>query len=335
MACGFSGHGFKFVPVVGEILADLATTGTTPHPIALFDPRRLQEAPHDHDRRCRPACCRPCPAPYYTDPAVFAAEQERIFERCGSARVRGADLAATRAPSAPCRSGRESVLLVRGRDGRVRGVPQRLPAPRRPAVRRGAEGRCGGPAVPVPRLDLRPDRQAGRRARTWRDARHRPRGVRAAPGARPGVAGLRLGVPRRRAAVVRRRGAGRRRRTASATSTRSTRYGVEHLALGPADRATTCAANWKLIVENFMECYHCATIHPELTGVLPGVRRGVRGAVLRGARRRVRPRTSQGFTVDGGAGVTAHARASPRTRTAATTRSRSGRRCSSTWCPTT
>jgi sarcosine oxidase len=41
IACGFSGHGFKFVPVVGEILADLATTGTTPHPISLFDPRRF------------------------------------------------------------------------------------------------------------------------------------------------------------------------------------------------------------------------------------------------------------------------------------------------------
>jgi len=41
IACGFSGHGFKFVPVVGEILADLATTGATAHPISLFDPRRL------------------------------------------------------------------------------------------------------------------------------------------------------------------------------------------------------------------------------------------------------------------------------------------------------
>ncbi|MFF5070733.1 N-methyl-L-tryptophan oxidase [Micromonospora olivasterospora] len=40
VACGFSGHGFKFVPVVGEILADLATTGATEHPIGLFDPRR-------------------------------------------------------------------------------------------------------------------------------------------------------------------------------------------------------------------------------------------------------------------------------------------------------
>jgi sarcosine oxidase len=41
VAAGFSGHGFKFVPVVGEIVADLATTGTTAHPIGLFDPQRL------------------------------------------------------------------------------------------------------------------------------------------------------------------------------------------------------------------------------------------------------------------------------------------------------
>jgi sarcosine oxidase len=40
VACGFSGHGFKFVPVVGEILADLATEGATAHPIGLFDPAR-------------------------------------------------------------------------------------------------------------------------------------------------------------------------------------------------------------------------------------------------------------------------------------------------------
>lgn len=40
IACGFSGHGFKFVPVVGEILADLALTGATAHPIDLFDPQR-------------------------------------------------------------------------------------------------------------------------------------------------------------------------------------------------------------------------------------------------------------------------------------------------------
>ncbi len=41
IACGFSGHGFKFVPVVGEVLADLALEGSTPHPIGLFDPTRF------------------------------------------------------------------------------------------------------------------------------------------------------------------------------------------------------------------------------------------------------------------------------------------------------
>jgi sarcosine oxidase len=45
VACGFSGHGFKFVPVVGEILADLAIDGTTRHRIALFDPLRFESAP--------------------------------------------------------------------------------------------------------------------------------------------------------------------------------------------------------------------------------------------------------------------------------------------------
>lgn len=36
IACGFSGHGFKFVPVVGEILADLAIKGETDLPIGFL-----------------------------------------------------------------------------------------------------------------------------------------------------------------------------------------------------------------------------------------------------------------------------------------------------------
>jgi sarcosine oxidase len=36
LAAGFSGHGFKFAPVIGEILADLAIDGQTQHPIGLF-----------------------------------------------------------------------------------------------------------------------------------------------------------------------------------------------------------------------------------------------------------------------------------------------------------
>jgi len=36
-----SGHGYKFASVVGEILADLATSGATRHPIDLFSPLRF------------------------------------------------------------------------------------------------------------------------------------------------------------------------------------------------------------------------------------------------------------------------------------------------------
>jgi sarcosine oxidase len=41
IACGFSGHGYKFCSVVGEILTDLVTEGSTDHPIGLFSPARL------------------------------------------------------------------------------------------------------------------------------------------------------------------------------------------------------------------------------------------------------------------------------------------------------
>ena len=43
IACGFSGHGFKFVPAVGEVLADLILDATTRHSIDLFDPMRFTE----------------------------------------------------------------------------------------------------------------------------------------------------------------------------------------------------------------------------------------------------------------------------------------------------
>jgi len=42
IAAGFSGHGYKFCSVVGEILADLTTEGKTDHPIGLFSPERLR-----------------------------------------------------------------------------------------------------------------------------------------------------------------------------------------------------------------------------------------------------------------------------------------------------
>lgn len=44
IACGFSGHGFKFASVVGEIMADLAMHGRTEHPIGFLGLKRFGRA---------------------------------------------------------------------------------------------------------------------------------------------------------------------------------------------------------------------------------------------------------------------------------------------------
>ena len=62
------------------------------------------------------------------------------------------------------------------------------------------------------------------------------------------------------------------------------------------------AANWKLIVENFMECYHCATIHPELTSVLPEFADGYAAQYYVGHGAAFGAEV-QGFTVDGTEGL--------------------------------
>ncbi len=40
-ACGFSGHGFKFAPVIGEALADLALDGATGLPVGFLSAARF------------------------------------------------------------------------------------------------------------------------------------------------------------------------------------------------------------------------------------------------------------------------------------------------------
>ncbi len=46
------------------------------------------------------------------------------------------------------------------------------------------------------------------------------------------------------------------------------RYGLSGLVVG-ARRRYEVAANWKIILENFQECYHCSAIHPELVDQVP------------------------------------------------------------------
>jgi len=40
-ACGFSGHGFKFAPVIGSVLADWVTMGQTREPVEFLRAARL------------------------------------------------------------------------------------------------------------------------------------------------------------------------------------------------------------------------------------------------------------------------------------------------------
>jgi sarcosine oxidase len=43
VAAGFSGHGFKFVPVVGEVVADLVLRGETPYDLGFLAPTRFSD----------------------------------------------------------------------------------------------------------------------------------------------------------------------------------------------------------------------------------------------------------------------------------------------------
>ena len=66
-----------------------------------------------------PSLLRTLPGSAYADPGVFALEQERIFERMWICAVRASDVADA-GSFRTVQVGRESVLIVRTRDGDVR-----------------------------------------------------------------------------------------------------------------------------------------------------------------------------------------------------------------------
>ena len=228
---------------------------------------------------------RTLPGSAYTDPVVFAAEQERIFEPSWTCVAAASDLAA---PGAfrTVTVGRESVIVVRGRDGALRAFlnvcrhrGSQLCSEPAGQLRRNLQ--CGyhawtydltGKLVAAPNLTSMPDVDRVEYSllpvhlrewigQVWLCLGDSP------PSFEDEVQG----------AIVERLG----------DLATIDAWGIPDLALG---RRITydVAANWKLIVENFMECYHCATIHPELTEVLPEFADGLRRAVLRRPRRGVR-----------------------------------------------
>ncbi|MFJ8647790.1 aromatic ring-hydroxylating dioxygenase subunit alpha [Streptomyces sp. NPDC093546] len=238
------------------------------------------------------------PGASYTDPDVFRREQERLFEAMWFCAVRSADL---ERPGAfrTVQVGRESVIVTRNRAGELRAFLNvcrhrgaRLCLEESGDVRRTL--RCAyhawtydldGRLVAAPHLARMPDIDRVAyglvtvHLREWL-----------------GYAWVCLAgePPSFEETVI---GAAVERLGDAASIER---YRTEELALG---RRITydVKANWKLIVENFMECYHCATIHPELVGVLPEFAGGYAAQYYVGHGAAF-GEDVKGFTVDGGEG---------------------------------
>ncbi|GIE36391.1 (2Fe-2S) ferredoxin [Actinoplanes italicus] len=240
------------------------------------------------------------PGHYYTDPAIFSAEQELIFERMWFCVVRGSDVA-NPGQYRTVTVGRESVLVTRSRDGAARAFLNvcrhrgaRLCGDEAGSVKRtfrcmyhawayDLDGRlvAAPNLVKMPDVDrvefgLRPLQVREWLGYVWVCLADDP------PSFEEDVMG----------ACVERLG----------DLDAIDRYRLSELHVGRRIRYDV-RANWKLIIENFMECYHCATIHPELVRVLPEFAGGYAAQYYVGHGAEFGPDIS-GFTVDGGPGVT-------------------------------
>jgi Rieske 2Fe-2S family protein len=239
------------------------------------------------------------PGDQYTDPEIFALEQERIFEAMWFCAARASELARP-GQFRTFQVGRESVLISRSRDGSIRAFLNicrhrgaKLCTAESGEVKRAFQ--CpyhawtyglDGKLVAAPNLTSMPDIDRVEyglvkvHVREWLGyvwvcLADTP------PSFEEDVIGD----------VVSRLG------DAEAIE----RYDIDNLSVGKRI-VYEVKANWKLIIENFMECYHCATIHPELTEVLPEFADGFAAQYYVGHGAEF-GEEAKGFTVDGSEGL--------------------------------
>ncbi len=209
------------------------------------------------------------PSDYYRSAEMYARERERIFCREWLCVGRETDVPNPGDSTVLDVLG-ESILLVRNESGTLRGfynVCRHRGAqlcgtslPGRPT--RGRRGGRQANSLPVSLLDLQSRWRSGRGA-LYRGRRACE--VLALPGRGRELGRLRLRSPD----AYRCETAGRPvgcdsdadppLSTGAASSRSHIRYDV--------------AANWKIIVENYNECYHCGGVHPELCDIVPAFRR--------------------------------------------------------------
>jgi len=202
---------------------------------------------------------------YYTDPGILAAEFERIFEREWYYAGRADEVAAP-GRFIRRRVGRETIVLVRGRDQVIRGFLNvcRHRGAQLCLTDRGEAGktiRCpyhawtyglDGQLVAAPDWRALNGVDRGRyrlhqvHVATWEGL------IWVSLAGQPGPLDEQL----RPQIEARLAGYGT-----------FERYRLGELKVG-ARAEYDVAANWKLICENFQECYHCRNIHPELVATI-------------------------------------------------------------------
>jgi len=248
--------------------------------------------------RLPPSLLSTLPGRYYTDSSIFEAEQEKVFETMWFCAARSAELPKP-GDFKTVQIGRESVLVSRARDGGLRAFLNvcrhrgaRLCTEDSGSVKRSFQ--CpyhawtyglDGKLIAAPNLASMPDidrTEYGLHTVHLREWLGYAWVCLAAepPSFEDDVMG----------AVSERLG----------NLESIEHYQLDELAVG---RRITydVKANWKLIVENFMECYHCATIHPELTEVLPEFADGYAAQYFVGHGAEFGAEIT-GFTIDGGDG---------------------------------